>query len=158
MQPLFHLAGVTDSLWAWACGGKVVYPNESFNAHATLNAVDKEECTDMCLVPSMLHAMVDHPILSTKKTNSLFLVRLTANDAMGSDARACSEILHAKVVTNIFGMTETTGMTGIFPWREGLCKDSEPFPVGRVAPGARIRICAPDSREPLKRGVVGELH
>lgn len=157
-MPLFHLAGVIQSLWAWAHGGTVVYPSESFDARATLDAIDGEHCTDMCLVPSMLHAMIDHPVLSTRNTKSLGLIKLAANDVMGSDARACSEILHAKIVTNCFGMTETSGMTQIFAWRDGICKDSEPFPVGRMAPGARARICTPGSRDPVKRGVIGELH
>ena len=135
-----------------------MYPNKSFDARATLDAIDKEQCTDMCLVPSMLHAMVDHPILQSRKTESLDLIKLAANDVRGSDARACSEILHAKTVTNCFGMTETSGMTEIFAWEDGVCKDSEPFPVGRMAPGARARVCAPDTRNPVRRGEVGELH
>lgn len=157
-MPLFHLAGVMEWLWAWAHGGTVVYPDKSFDARATLDAIGGEHCTDMCLVPSMLHAMADHPLLSTRNTDSLGLIKLAANDVMGSDARACSEILHSKVVTNCFGMTETSGMTQIFAWKDGVCKDSEPFPVGRMAPGARARICAPDSRDPVQRGVIGELH
>ncbi|KAI4129538.1 MAG: hypothetical protein LQ338_002174 [Usnochroma carphineum] len=147
-----------ESLWAWAHGGTVVYPNKSFDARSTLDAIDGEHCTDMCLVPSMLRAMVDHPVLPSRKTNSLGLIKLAANDVMGSDARACSEVLHAKVVTNCFGMTETSGITRISAWDNGVCRDSEPFPVGRMAPGGKARICAPDSREPVKRGVTGELH
>ncbi|KAL8718993.1 MAG: hypothetical protein Q9225_003931, partial [Loekoesia sp. 1 TL-2023] len=157
-MPLFHLAGVMESLWAWAHGGTVVYPNKTFDARATLDAIDKEHCTDMCLVPSMLHAMVDHPVLSSRNTDSLGLIKLAANDVRGSDARACSEILHAKTVTNCFGMTETSGITQVFAWEDGVCKDCEPFPVGRVAPGASARICAPNSHEPVKRGVIGGLH
>ncbi|KAL8919493.1 MAG: hypothetical protein Q9208_006778 [Pyrenodesmia sp. 3 TL-2023] len=157
-MPLFHLAGFMESLWAWAHGGTVVYPNKSFEARATLQAIDRERCTDMCLVPSMLRAITDHPALSAVDTSSLQLVKLAANDVMGSDARACSETLHAKTVTNAFGMTETSCMTDIFPWKEGVCKDSEAFPVGRMGPGAKARICAPDSHSPIERGVIGELH
>ncbi|KAL8866214.1 MAG: hypothetical protein Q9174_006432, partial [Haloplaca sp. 1 TL-2023] len=157
-MPLFHLAGVMESLWAWAHGSAVVYPKDSFDARATLDAIDGEHCTDMCLVPSMLRAIIDHPALSTRDTKSLQLIKLAANDVLGSDARACSEILHAKVVTNAFGMTETSCMTDIFAWKDGLCKDSEPFPVGRIAPGAKARVCPPGSHEPVKRGIIGELH
>ncbi|KAL8823140.1 MAG: hypothetical protein Q9191_006136 [Dirinaria sp. TL-2023a] len=157
-MPLFHFAGVMESLWAWAHGGTVVYPNRSFDARATLDAIDSEHCTDMCLVPSMLRAMVDHPVLPARSTDSLGLIKLAANDVMGSDARACSETLRAKIVTNCFGMTETSGMTEIFAWTDGVCKDSEPFPAGRMAPGAKARICAPGSRDPLRRGEIGELH
>ncbi|KAL9593718.1 MAG: hypothetical protein Q9219_007421 [cf. Caloplaca sp. 3 TL-2023] len=157
-MPLFHLAGVMESLWAWAYGGTVVYPNRSFDARATLDAIMKETCTDMCLVPSMLRAMVDHPLLSRRKPCSLRLIKLATNDVLGSDARACSEILRAKVVTNCFGMTETSGITEIYAWREGLIEDSELFPVGRMAPGAKTRICLPESRELVRRGTIGELH
>ncbi|KAL8941853.1 MAG: hypothetical protein Q9216_001997 [Gyalolechia sp. 2 TL-2023] len=157
-MPLFHLAGVMESLWAWAHGGTVVFPNKSFDARATFDAIDAERCTDMCLVPSMLRAMIDHPALSTRSTDSLQLIKLAANDVMGSDARACSEVLRAKLVTNAFGMTETSCMTDIFGWKDGICKDSEPFPVGRMAPGAKARICARDSHKPVPRGVIGELH
>ncbi|KAL8691266.1 MAG: hypothetical protein Q9218_003468 [Villophora microphyllina] len=157
-MPLFHLAGVMESLWAWAHGGTVVYPNKSFDARATLEAIHKERCTDMCLVPSMLRAMIDHPALLTMNTNSLQLIKLAANDVMGSDARACSEILHSKTVTNAFGMSETSCMTDIFAWKEGVCKDSEPFPVGRMAPGAKARICVPGSHRIVERGIIGELH
>ena len=157
-MPLFHLAGVMECLWAWAHGGTAVFPHKSFDARATLDAIGTEKCTDMCLVPSMLRAMVDHPALSTRNTKSLGLIKLAANDVLGSDARACSEILQAKVVTNAFGMTETSAITGIFAWKDGVCKDSEPFPVGRMAPGAKARICAPGSREPVGRGAIGELH
>ncbi|KAL8956858.1 MAG: hypothetical protein Q9183_006203, partial [Haloplaca sp. 2 TL-2023] len=101
-MPLFHLAGVMESLWAWAHGSAVVYPKDSFDARATLDAIDGERCTDMCLVPSMLRAIIDHPALSNRDTKSLQLIKLAANDVLGSDARACSEILHAKVVTNAF--------------------------------------------------------
>lgn len=157
-MPLFHLAGVMESLWPWAHGGTVIYPNQSFDARSTLDAIDKEHCTDMCLVPSMLQAIVGHPLIPNRKTDSLVLIKLAANDVRGSDGRACSEILHAKIVTNAFGMTETSAMTQIFAWEDGVFKDSEPFPVGRMAPGARARICAPASRVPVKRGVIGELH
>ncbi|KAL9023109.1 MAG: hypothetical protein Q9180_008386, partial [Flavoplaca navasiana] len=55
-------------------------------------------------------------------------------------------------------MTETSCMTDKFPWQEGVCRDPEPFPVGRMAPGAKAKICAPGSHSPVKRGVIGELH
>ncbi|KAL8681144.1 MAG: hypothetical protein Q9186_002737 [Xanthomendoza sp. 1 TL-2023] len=157
-MPLFHLAGVMESPWAWAHGGTVVYPNKSFDAHATLEAIDKERCTDMSLVSSMLCALTDHPVLPNTNTSSLQLIKFNANAVTGSVARASHEMLHARTVTNAFGMTETSCMTNVFAWKEGVCKDFEPFPVGCIAPGAKVRICAPGSHHPVKRGVIGELH
>lgn len=157
-MPLFHLAGIMESLWAWAHGGTVVFPSKSFDARATLDAIDNEQCTDMCLVPSMLRAISDHPALSIRTLDSMQLIKLAAADVLGKDARDCSEILHADVVTNIFGMTETSGISQIFAWQDGSFKDSAPFPVGRMAPGAKARICDPNSRVLLERRAIGELH
>lgn len=102
----------------------------------------------------MVHAMVEHPVLAARDTHSLAPIKLAANDVLGSDARAFPEILHATIVTNCFGMTETSGTTQKFAWKEAVCKDSKPFPVRRMAPGARARIRAPDSRDPVDKGVI----
>lgn len=53
-MPVFHLAGVMESLWAWAHKGTVVYPIRTFDARTTLDAIGREHCTDMCLVPGTL--------------------------------------------------------------------------------------------------------
>ncbi|KAL8669260.1 MAG: hypothetical protein Q9168_006144 [Polycauliona sp. 1 TL-2023] len=157
-SPLFHSAGMQESLSVWAHGGTVVYPNKSFDAGATLQTIVGERCTDMLLVPSMLRAVRDHPALSDVDTTSLQLVRLGGSDVVGSDARACSKLLGAKTVTNEYGMTETGCTTDVFAWEESMCNDMDAFPVGRMARGAAGRICAPGSKSPVRRGIVGELH
>lgn len=45
-----------------------------------------------------------------------------------------------------------------FAWKSCMCKDSESFPGGQMAPGAKARICAPGLRRRVKKGVIGELH
>lgn len=85
-----------------------MYPAKSFDARATLEVIDRERCTDIALVPSMLRALLDQPALLATNTSSLQLVKFLTNDVLGSDARVCSEILHAKTVTNAFSMTETS--------------------------------------------------
>ena len=112
----------------------------------------------MFLVLSMLRAMLDHPVLSTRNATSLEPINLAANDVIGSDARACSEVLHAKLVMNCLDMTETSGTTQVFARKDGAFKDAEPLLVGRMRPDARSRICTPGSRRPLTRRIIEELH
>lgn len=156
-MPLFHLAGVMGSLSAWAHGETLMYPEKAVDALATLEAIDGERCTDMRLVSSMLCAIIDHPAPSSLVTRSLQLIKLAANDVIGSDARACPEILHADTVENGFGMTETGCMTDIFAWKEGVCKNLSHFALGRITPGAKARICNPNSHDIVPRATLGDL-
>lgn len=155
VMPLFYLGGVIESLPIWTVGGTVVYPNKQFDAQSTLEAIEREQCTDTLLVPSMLHALLDASALSAGKTSSLTLIKLSGTAVSAADVRLCHNILHVSQVTNSYGLTESGFITGPF---QPSNKASDALPSGRMAPGARARICMPGSRAPLKRGEVGELH
>lgn len=157
VMPIFHLGGVIESLPIWAVGGTVVFPNKQFDAQSTLEAIEREKCTDMLLVPTMLHALSDDPAIFTGKTTSLLLVKLGGAALSVADVRSCHDILHVCQVTNSYGLTESGFITGgVLPSIASKAYDA--LPSGRVAPGVRARICLPGSQVPLKRGKVGELH
>lgn len=155
VMPLFHLGGVIESLPIWTVGGTVVYPNKQFDAQSTLEAIEREQCTDTLLVPTMLHALSDTSALSTGKTSSLTLIKLGGTAVFAADVRLCYDVLHVSQVTNSYGSTESGFITGPF---QPSNKAYDALPSGRMAPGTRARICLPGSRAPLKRGEVGELH
>lgn len=157
VMPIFHLGGVIESLPIWAVGGTVVFPNGQFNARSTLEAIERERCTDTLLVPTMLHALLDDPAISPKKTSSLALIKLGSAAVSAADVRLCSEVLHVSQVTNSYGLTESGFITRDFR-TSTASKAYDTLPSGRVAPGVRARICLPGSHAPLKRGEVGELH
>lgn len=157
VMPLFHLGGVIESLPIWAVGGTVVYPSKQFDAQSTLEAIEREKCTDTLLVPTMLHALLDDSALSIGKTSSLVLVKIGGAAVSAADVRLCHDILHVKQVINSYGLTESGFITKTFQ-PSTASKAYDVLPSGRMAPGARARICLPGSRAPLKRGEVGELH
>ena len=157
VMPMFHLGGVIDSLPIWAVGGTVVYPNKQFDARSTLEAIEREKCTDILLVPTMLHALLDGSASFTGRISSLTIIKLGGAAVSAADVRLCNDVLHVSQVTNSYGLTESGFITGPFqPSTPGKAYDA--LPSGRLAPGARARICLPGSRAPLKRGEVGELH
>ena len=157
VMPMFHLGGVIESLPIWAVGGTVVFPNKQLDAQSTLEAIERERCTDTLLVPTMLHALLDDSALSTRKTSSLALIKLGGATVSAADVRLCYDVLHVSQVTNSYGLTESGFITRDFlPSTASNAYDA--LPSGRVAPGVRVRICLPGSRAPLKRGEVGELH
>jgi fatty-acyl-CoA synthase len=60
--PLFHCFG--SVMGALACavhGATAVYPSDSFDAGATLAAVQQERCTSLYGVPAMFIAQLEHP-------------------------------------------------------------------------------------------------
>ena len=157
VMPMFHLGGVIESLPIWAVGGTVVYPSKQFDAQSTLEAIEREKCTDMLLVPTMLHALLDDSTLSIEKTSSLLLVKIGGAAVSAADVRLCHDVLHVKQIVNSYGLTESGFITR--PYQPSpASKAYDVLPSGLVAPGARARICLPGSRVPLKRGEVGELH
>ena len=157
VMPMFHLGGVIESLPIWAVGGTVVYPSKQFDARSTLEAIEREKCTDMLLVPTMLHALLDGSEVSIGKTSSIVLIKIGGAAVFAADVSLCHKILHVKQVVNSYGLTESGFITRpLQPSTESKAYDF--LPSGRMAPGARARICLPGSRTPLKRGEVGELH
>ncbi|MCJ1299001.1 hypothetical protein MMC08_001792 [Hypocenomyce scalaris] len=157
VMPMFHLGGVIESLPIWAVGGTVVYPNKQFDAQSTLETIEREKCTDILLVPAMLHALLDSSALSNGTTSSLALIKLGGAAVSAADVRLCNDVLHVSQVTNSYGLTESGFITR--PCQISIASGAyNAVTSGRMAPGARARICLPDSRAPLKRGKVGELH
>lgn len=157
VMPMFYLGGVIESLPIWAVGGTVVYPSKQFDAQSTLEAIERESCTDTLLVPTMLHALLDDSTLSIGKTSSLILIKIGGAAVSAADVRLCHDVLHVKQVINSYGLTESGFITRPFQ-PSTASKEYDVLPSGRIAPGARARICLPGSRAPLKRGEVGELH
>ena len=157
VMPAFHLGGVIESLPIWAVGGTVVYPSEQFDAQSTLEAIEREKCTDMLLVPTMLHALLDDSALSIGKTSSLVLIKIGGTAVSAADVRLCHDILHVNQVVNCYGLTESGFIATSFQ-ASTASKVYDVPPSGRLVPGARARICSPGSRSPLERGEVGELH
>ncbi len=155
VMPMFHLGGVVESLPIWTVGGTVVFPNNQFDARSTFEAIEREQCTDILMVPTMLHALSDASALSTEKTSSLILIRLSSTAVFATDIRLCYDVLHVSQVTNSYGSTESGFITRPF---QPSNKAYDALPSGPLAPGTRVRICLPGSRAPLKRGEVGELH
>ena len=157
VMPIFHLGGVVESLPMWAVGGTLVFPNKQFDTQSTLDAIEREKCTDTLLVPTMLHALLDGSISITRDISSLILIKLGGAAVSAADVRLCNDILHVSQVTNSYGATESGFITRLSQSSTAR-KENDALPSGRVAPGTRARICSPGSRAPLKRGEVGELH
>ena len=155
---LAHCFGMLYSVSFWISGGKVVYPNGSYDAVSTLQALKQEDCSHMPAVPSLLYSLTDAAALDARDFASLRHVELSGTMASPEVMDLARTRLGARIVSVHYGMTES-GPAVAWPSaqvHQSCEKDvvSPGFPVR----GGMIRICAPGSRTPLPRGKLGEIH
>ena len=158
--PVFHAWSVCDSLAFWLAGGTVVYPSRTFDPRASLAAIEAASCTHMLAVPSMIQAMVAHPLLESVSLSSLDSIDLGGTMIFDDMIRTCINKLKADNVAATYGMTEGN-VVCLFDTRKipyGRNNIPPIIPCGTAAPGARLRVCKPDSRVLVKRGEIGEIH
>ncbi|KAL9594225.1 MAG: hypothetical protein Q9179_005495 [Wetmoreana sp. 5 TL-2023] len=158
--PDLHAWSVSNSLAFWLKGATVVYPSRTFDARATLSAIEREACTHMPAVPSMTQALVSHSSLSTKDLQSIQSVDLSGTIISPEIVKVCIDKLAAPHTSAVCGMTEGTAVSGLDTYRIPYTRDRIPhiLSCGTAMPGARLRVCKPGTRMVLKRGEIGELH
>lgn len=155
---LSHMAGNNYALTCWASGGTYVLPAESFEPTSTLRAIGMEKCTHMQMSPNWMYKLLDHPSLCTTNLRSMQSVCLSGTSIAAAHIAQCKTGLKLNAVTNRFGMTEGSPTISMRYRTTSVSCEDDTVAVGYVAPGARIRVCAPGSKVPLPRGIAGELH
>lgn len=159
--PNFHVFALLYNCPYWIMGGKVVYPAVSFSPKSTLNALDLEQCTDFGAAPSHITQIADHPSLQDNKTTSLLEVLVGGAMVTQDILKACIERLGSSKASAVFGMTEGTP-TIMHPFHsyKGVPQPMKGTDVscGVANLGSHIRVCAPETRTPMERGEIGELH
>ena len=155
---LSHIAGNNYALACWASGGTLVLPAESFEPTSTLQAIGIEKCTHTQMSPSWMYRLLDHPLLATTDLRSLKSVCLSGDSITPAHIAQCSTCLKLNTVMIRFGMTEGSPTISMRYSTSSLSCEDDTVAVGYVAPGARLRVCAPGSKDPLPRGTPGELH
>ncbi|KAL8867062.1 MAG: hypothetical protein Q9174_005905 [Haloplaca sp. 1 TL-2023] len=158
--PVFHAWSIYVTWALWTSGATVVYPSRTFDARASLDAIGRERCTHMCAVPSMIQALVAHPSLPDAKLDSLQSIDLAGTMIPPEIIEACMNELKAQYSSVLYGMTEGSAICGLDIYEAPSTRHNIPQVVscGKVAPGARLRVCRPDSKIVLQRGATGELH
>ena len=154
--PLYHCFGcVLGTLCCVALGSTMVFPSETFEAGATLAAIESERCTAIYGVPTMFIAMLEHPEYAQRNLSSL---------RTGIMAGSPCPIELMKRVTHEMGASEITigyGQTEASPLVTQTVTD-DPIElrvgtVGRALPGVEIKIIDSETGRELADGQSGEL-
>jgi fatty-acyl-CoA synthase len=154
--PLYHCFGmVMGNLGATNHGACMVYPADTFDPRATLEACANERCTSLYGVPTMFIAQLDHPDFDGFDLSSLRTGIMAGSPCPIEVMKRVSSDMGIREMAIAFGMTETSPVTTqvrIDDTLENRCST-----VGQVMPHTEIKIVDPDSGRIRPRGEPGEF-
>lgn len=172
-----HIFACRQMMTHWIAGAAVVYASKSFDAGATLDAVEKLQCTQMSgklrlencavsvnlsailVIPGLFIALLEHPSFKPEKVKSLTLVTLASTVISPKALLAAidkSKLGASRAVVG-FGMSEGMSVVGTSTDRT-LMTEGGFLGLDEIYPGARIKVCEAGTRRVLERGEIGELH
>ncbi|GAD97615.1 AMP-binding enzyme, putative [Paecilomyces variotii No. 5] len=158
--PLFHCFGCILGYMATAThGSAIVFPAESFNALASLKAVQEEKCTALYGVPTMF--IEELSLLEKGEVADEGFQYLRTGIAAGSSVpaelmRKLHKTLNLTELTICYGMTETSPVSAMTTTDDPMEKRISS--VGRLMPHVEAKVVNPaDRSEILPVDTKGEL-
>jgi fatty-acyl-CoA synthase len=154
--PFYHCFGcVMGTLMCVVYGAAMVIPAESFDAGATLQAIQDDRCTGVYGVPTMFIAELNHPRFAEFDGRSLRTGIMAGSPCPIEVMRSVVERMGAREITIAYGLTEASPVITQTATTDSL--EQRVGTVGRVLPGLEVKVVAPGSTEPLPPGQSGEL-
>jgi long-chain acyl-CoA synthetase len=150
--PLYHSA---PNVYALACAreGGLVVLQPRFEPEELLALIERWRVTHLSMVPTMFVRLLKLPE-ETRRRYDLASLRFVIHAAAPCPPDVKRRMIEwwGPVINEFYGATET-GVITFLDSAEALCK---PGSVGRVEPGAAVRILDDDGRE-LPQGQAGEV-
>ncbi|GHO75896.1 AMP-binding protein [Ktedonobacter sp. SOSP1-85] len=154
--PLYHCFGmVMGNLGCVTHGATMVYPSESFDPLAVLQAVQEEQCTALYGVPTMFIAELEHPDFHTFDLASLRTGVMAGSPCPIEVMRNVINRMHMSQVEICYGMTETAPVS--VQSRLDSPFEKRVATVGQIHPHLEIKIVNPESGQIVPQGIPGEL-
>jgi fatty-acyl-CoA synthase len=132
----------------------MVFPSESFDAEAVLDAVAAERCTALHGVPTMFIAELEHPRFRSFDLSSLRTGIMAGAPCPTAVMRRVVDEMHLREITMCYGMTETSPVSFQSHVNDPLGK--RVTTVGRVHPHVQVKIVDAEGKV-VPRGESGEL-
>ncbi|HVA43625.1 MAG TPA: AMP-binding protein [Acidimicrobiales bacterium] len=154
--PLYHCFGMgIGNLGCLLSGSTIVYPADSFDPGATLEAISEEGCTSIYGVPTMFIAMLEHPDFGSFDLASLRTGVMAGAPCPIELMRRVVAEMHAEEMTICYGMTETSPVSTMTRRDDDLIRRTSS--VGRPLPHTEIKLVDPETGRIVPRGQPGEL-
>ncbi|HEY4827693.1 MAG TPA: AMP-binding protein [Solirubrobacteraceae bacterium] len=154
--PLYHCFGmVLGNLAATSHGACMVYPAETFEPGATLEACAEERCTSLYGVPTMFIAELAHERFPEFDLGSLRTGIMAGSPCPIEVMKRVSAEMGIDEMSIAFGMTETSPVTTQVRRDDTL--ENRCGTVGEASPHVEIKVIDPTSGRTVARGEPGEF-
>ena len=154
--PFFHCFGmVIGTLAIVSHGACAVIPAASFDAAATLRAVQQERATSLYGVPTMFIAELALADFDDYDLSSLRTGVMAGSTCPVEVMRQVIDRMHMSEVAICYGMTETSPVSTMTRVDDSLKRRTET--VGRVMPHVEVKVVDPVTGRTVPRGVKGEI-
>jgi len=154
--PFYHCFGcVLGTLCAAVYGATMVIPAESFQATATLDALEHERATALYGVPTMFIAQLQDPTFPGRNLQALRTGIMAGSPCPIEVMRQVIGVMGARELTIAYGQTEASPV--VTQTRTDDPLELRVESVGRPLPGVEVKLVGPDSPEPLGDNQQGEL-
>jgi fatty-acyl-CoA synthase len=154
--PLYHCFGcVIGTMSALASGATIILPNWTFDASATLEAVQEEKATALYGVPAMFIAELGHPEFGRFDLRSLRTGMMAGAPCPVEVMKRVVNEMHCRQMTIGYGQTESSPVVTM----SGIDDDLERrvSTIGKALPCTEIKIADIGSDEAVPIGTQGEV-
>ena len=154
--PLYHCFGmVIGNLACTSSGACIVYPAETFDPEATLQACAQERCTSLYGVPTMFIAELSDPSFAEHDLGCLRTGIMAGSPCPIEVMKRCGSEMGIEQISIAFGQTETSPVSTFVRVDDTLEHRCET--VGQVMPHTEIKVIDPASGRIVPRGQPGEF-
>jgi fatty-acyl-CoA synthase len=153
--PFHYVFTMTGLIGCFCHGAAVVSPSDTFDPIKAMTAIEKERCTAIYAVPSMLVAMMEHPEFNRFNLSSLRTGVVGGAVIPIELMRRILEKLGVKEITVSYGQSENSGFV-----TQSMRDDPAEIratTVGKALPFVQAKIVNPETGETLPPEAQGEL-
>lgn len=154
--PFYHCFGmVIGNMASVTLGACMVIPNDAFDAAATLQAVQDENCTSLYGVPTMFISELGLPNFRDYNLSRLRTGVMAGSLCPPEIMKRVQSEMNMKEVSICYGMTETSPVST--QTKIGVPFEKQVSTVGTVQDHLEIKIIDPETGKIVNRGESGEL-
>ena len=154
--PLYHCFGcVLGTLCSIVHGATMIFPAETFQAAATLQAIEKEGCTAVYGVPTMFIAMMEHAEYQTRVLSTLRTGIMAGSPCPIELMKRVTSEMGALEMTIGYGQTEASPL--LTQTRSDDSLELRVGTVGRPLPGIEVKVIDQETGTALGDLQPGEL-
>ncbi len=154
--PLYHCFGcVGGTLVCMVTGATLVLPAPTFDALATMQAIQEEKATTIYGVPTMFIGELEHPEFKRIDFSSLRTGVMAGAPCPIEVMKRVVNEMHCPEMTIMYGQTESSPVITMSGVDDSL--ERRVSTVGRACPNTEVKIASPVSGETVAVGEQGEL-